>query len=420
MKTDNIIFFYPSKTVGGAEFLFARLAIYLKEIYKKNVLYIDYKDGFIRNNLEFKNLNFLDFTDTQKTNLDIEGTLITPISNIYRIKDYVNFINSNIHIIFWTLHTYNLIHVMPNGDILENFSAWENKFILKNFCKNNYNVYTYLLKQCSLLKGVFHMDNTTYAYNKCIFEDSLQENYLPIASKTKTTKTNGKIINKNEINIAILGRLCMEKTTSLINVIDNLNKLQTIKKKRVHIIGNGNCKNLIKKNKFKNIEIIFKGTLSGENLDEYLVNNVDILFAMGTSCLEGAALQLPVITLPYSYKKFHINKFHFLFESSLFTLGTNINEYKKVAHYSMKDIINIIYTDNKKAEFGEKCYKYFYNTHSLKIITDKLLTIINNNLLSADKYTIIKKESGDLKKNQNLIFKLIKKWSELWYKKISY
>lgn len=420
MKTDNIIFFYPSKMVGGAEFLFARIANCLSKLYNKTVFYIDYKDGFIRTNTKFRDFNFLDFEDGKKTDLDIEGTIITPISNIYRVNDYINFKNDNIHLIFWTLHTYNLIHVMPEAIILEKFSADFNKFILKNFCKNTYNVFKYLLEQCGILNSIFHMDNTTYAFNKRIFEDALYEKYLPIASETKDLYSNGKIINGNEINIAILGRLYMEKTMSLLNVINNLDKLQTDKIKKIHIIGNGDCKKLIKNNDFKRCEIIFKDTLTGTLLDEYLINNVDILFAMGTSCLEGAALKLPVVVIPYSYTKFSLDKFHFLFESYLYTLGTSVKEYKKIAHYSMEDIINLVYNNNRKIEIGEKCYEYFCNTHSIETITNKLLTIINNNSLSINEYNTIKKEAGCLKTNKNLMFKIIQKWCKIWQKMTLY
>ena len=412
MKTDNIIFFYPSKTIGGAEFLFARLANFLMQSLNKKVFYIDYQDGFIRNNEEFKNINFLDFDDEQKIDLNIEGTLITPISNIYRIKDFINFENLDIHLIFWTLHTYNLIHVMPDPKTLEQFSAKANRFILKNFCKNNYNVFKNLLKQCNQFNGIFHMDSTTYSYNKCIFEDALTAKYLPIACKTKTLYAKSGNVNNNEINIAVLGRLCQEKVMPLLNIAKYYDKFKTNKKKQLHIIGDGECRNLIKESNYKSINIIFKNTLLDNTLDEYLINNVDILFAMGTSLIEGAALKLPVVPIPYSYKKFDLDKFHFLFESPRNTLGTSLSEYKKIASYKLKDILELIYKQNKKSEIGTMCYEYFKQNHSLESIANELLIIIENNSLSVNKYNIIKDKIGILKENKNLIFKIIKKWSK--------
>ena len=350
--TENIIFFYPSKIVGGAELLFARLANYLQE-YGKTVYYIDYKDGYIRNNEQFQNINFINFEDDKKTEFDLEGTLITPISNIHRIDDYIDFKNGNLKLFFWTIHTFNLIHTMPEGYILQHFGALFNKIFMRRFCKNTFRFFSNILKECDKKNALWHMNKTTFSYNKTIFSE-LRENYLPILSEPKNIEATAEPIFDDEINIAILGRLCEEKTLPLLNVLRQLNKFKTSKKINAYIIGDGICKKKIKPEKFKKLNIIFKGTLQQKELGEFLAKNVDILFSMGTSLLEGAALKLPVVSIPYSYKNFNLNKFYFLYDSKHFNLGTTILEYKKNAKFKLSKIIELIYEKNKKAEIGQK------------------------------------------------------------------
>lgn len=403
---DNIIFFYPSRIVGGAEFLFARLANYLAQN-GKNVYYIDYKDGFIRKNEQYKNLKYIDFSDDEKTEIDIDGTLITPISNIYRINNYINFKNQNTKLLFWSLHPCNIIHVMPECKFLENFSANFNKTFLKRFAKNYYNVFYELLKQCDGYDCLYYMDNMNYVYNETIFP-SLRSNYLPITSASKNAYTDGKIINENEINVAILGRLCIEKTQPIVSLLKALNNLKLNKKINVHIIGDGEFKKLIKPKKYEHISIIFKGTITGKDLDNYLIENADILFSMGTSCLEGAALKLPVVILPVSYSEFEFEKFSFLHETKFYNVGSWLNEYKQNANTSLNDLIDLIYNSNQKEKIGLLNYEYFYKNHSIESVVNKLLTCITKNNLNYAEYNKIKNNIPKLKKNINIVFKILK------------
>ena len=407
--TKNIIFFYPSKIVGGAELLFARLAKYLKEKYNLNIFYIDYINGFVRNNPEFAYLNFIDYTDDKKTEIDINGYLITPISNIYRLTDYVNF-NDNIKLFFWCIHPFNIIHVMPENKVLLKCSSSMAKFLLTHAFKNTFKIFDTLLKYCTEKNSIYFMDYDNYITNKMLFEKSVEENYLPVISITKTVLAQPNIIKKDEINITVLGRLCKEKTTALINVLEQFNNLQTNKKKRLHIIGDGEYLNFVKSKtkKTKNVEVLFAGTLTGDKLNNYLINNTDILFSMGMSALDGAALKLPVVLLPYSYSKIKNNKFYFLFDSKKYSLGTNIDNYKKNGNLTLENIINLIINENKKAEIGNKCYEYYINNHSIEQVSKKLINALDCSKLTAKEYKEILKNTGKLIYKKSIIYKIIR------------
>jgi len=409
-ESNNIIFFYPSMQIGGAELLFARIAKYLCEEYNLNVFYIDYKNGFIRNNPIYKNLSFIDYENGLKTSIDFEGTIVTPISNIYRITDYIDFNNNQLKIFFWSIHPYNVVHVMPESELCINISSIVIPIILKIFANYNYNIFKNLLKQFSLLNSIVYMDKTNFDFNKSIFGNILFPAFLPIVSVNKNKMTKKEPVSQNEINIAILGRLCKEKTTSLINVLNNFNNLKTEKKQIVHIIGDGECKELIQIQKYKNLNIKFIGILQDDELDNYLMNNVDILFAMGTSLLEGAALKLPVVSIPYSYKNFKYSKFLYLHEINGYNVGLSLSEYCHCANKTFVNIIEDIYEKGMKKEIGEKCYEYFINNHSTISVCEKLLKYIKKNKLFINKYIKIKQDSQIIKKNKNFGYKIIRSY----------
>ena len=263
-------------------------------------------------------MTFCDFIEYNgsKTELNISGTLITPVSKIYSISNELLLKNETLKIFFWCLHSHNILHVMPESNLSEKFPPQIYKFILKSFAKHNYNVFYRLLMCCSEYNSIYYMDYLNYSFNKFFFENAIEEKYLPIATNNKNKLLNKNISNliNEDINVCFLGRLCKEKTTALLNLAYNLNKIKTNKKINLHVIGEGNERKRINVEDYKNVNFIFLGTLTDEKLDYYLINKIDILFAMGLSLLEGAKLKIPTVVVPFSYKSYKINKFHYLYE----------------------------------------------------------------------------------------------------------
>ena len=80
----KIAFFYPVKYIGGAQLLFARLAAFFL-LQKKEVVIIDYADGFILEYLKERNLNptFIKYEDGKKTNISENICLVLPLSSFF-------------------------------------------------------------------------------------------------------------------------------------------------------------------------------------------------------------------------------------------------------------------------------------------------------------------------------------------------
>lgn len=411
MNTIKIAFYYPSKVIGGAELLFARLAVFLTKQINIEVYYIDYIDGFIRNNNAYKHLNFINFEDEIKTSLNDIDVLITPLSNIYRIEEYINFKNDETKLFFWSLHTFNVIHVMPDGNKLQNIPIFLLKNILTLFCKKNYKIYQTLLKEANDSDAVYFLDNNTGNIHQNIFNFIPSENILPIAIPEQSDFAKNELISQNEINVCILGRLSAERIFPTQNILENLNKISTNKKIKAHIIGKGDCeKQLYPKEIYKNIEIIMVGTLTPDQLTNYLKKNIDILFSAGTSLLEGASLKIPSVIIPFSYTKFNTDLFYYLFESSGFSIGESATQHRKRATRSFGSIIQDIYIKKRKKEIGQKCYEYYLNHHSIANTAKNLLNAINKCSLNYKIYKKIKSKIGKPSKNKNILFKIIKRF----------
>jgi hypothetical protein len=403
---NSIIFYYPSKIVGGAEFLFVRLARFLAEDLNNTIYYVDYTEGFARKELAETKVIFLDYVDDIRTSIDFEGTLVTPLSNFYRITDYLDIKTDHLKMMFWCLHPYNIIHALPIFGKIERFSMKFIKILLKYFYRKNYTIFKTILTEFNNLDSINFMDCMNLNFNEYVFEIQFNKLYLPIFTTTKKIQATSALVGKNEINIAVLGRLCKDKVYPLLNILDNLSFQNFEKKVNFHIIGQGDDRYLIDETKYtEKINMIWVGTLINDELYEYLTTKADLLFAMGTSALDGASLALPTILLDLSTVEMHHNKFKWIFDSFDFCVGFKHPEYQETNKESFESIIHSIYRDNQKSNISLKCFEYFNSNHSLAFVAQNFKARIQATKLDYASYKKIKSQHKPIKHRSNVVLK---------------
>jgi hypothetical protein len=224
------------------------------------------------------------------------------------------------------------------------------------------------------------MDSINLTYQQKTFKANIQvQNYLPLGIDIPVNPLRLSLFNHNQINIGWLGRLTTDKVYALMNVINQANEylLKTNEKIVIHIIGEGDQRSYIEKMQISSgVEIEFTGTLINDELNNYLVNNLDVVFAMGTSCLEAAVLGIPTVLLDFSHYPQNTN-FRWLFESSDYCLGCEANETILSCNHSFANIIETIYKQNKKSSIGRQCLEYAIQNHSITNTATLLTQAIN-------------------------------------------
>ena len=332
----SITFFKPSKIVGGCEYLFIRLAAYLAEDCNIKVYYVDYKDGFARKQLSLNNVNFIDYSDEEKIQLNFETHLITNLGAIYQIYKNAD-LSDKVNLFFWNVFIYDCLLPLPFlGYFIEKFNPKLSD--VKKFLNLLYRKDVHKISECfNLLSknyAMVYMDLPNFQNtNFCLDLGQKDPNFLQILALNSDHTPVTNIISKDTINIGWLGRLATFKIYSLINILENANLYSEKfnKKIKVHIIGTGPKENIVRNFSISpNVELVFSGTIINNELDQYLLNNVDILFAMGTSALEGAKLHVPSVLVDFNYERIDLDyKFNWLFETEKYGLGQDIKRIKK-------------------------------------------------------------------------------------------
>lgn len=379
----NIYFFDAGYGVrGGANYVIALIKHLCKMYTDINIGVIDFLDGYIPEKLKDYKIKLINYTDSE---WDIEPNSV----------------------IFCPAERLCLLKPLKNSDYRDSIKiitiVWETKIAwgclyppshLRRFANLLYETNSIMFMDL----GCKIATESKYQLNR-----KFKPNYLPLYFRNDTNidLVNKNIINENEYNVAWLGRLSDSKCFSLLNLIKKYNNIKTDKRKRLHIIGDGLYRETLEKRieKIENldVEIIFKGILKDRELYGYLINNTDILFAMGTAMLNGASLHLPVAGVSETgNSKLDLDKFIWLFNEEGLQLGLPdtknlINKINPKAQ-TLQTILNEIYCEFKKEDIGELCYQYYSKTYTdIDSIVNTLFEYINNsNLTYKNLYRLFK------------------------------
>jgi hypothetical protein len=221
--------------------------------------------------------------------------------------------------------------------------------------------------------------------NRKYFSLKHEPYYVPIPIVQKAGRWDKKI-NQEVINCSYLGRLDSDKythCTELMKDVLNFNKKNTTKLV-LHIIGNGDKFDKIQSLAVKHPDVfILKGILTGLDLDNYFLDNIDLSFAVGTSALESAILGIPTVFMRGLNHQL-TNKYIWVFDATFHELSLQVFHYKEKADtvFSIDQLIGQLKNDNK--QLGAKCNLYVMRNHSMKFVVDQLKVIIDKTTLVVD------------------------------------
>jgi hypothetical protein len=384
-KPKKVVFYFPWEEVSGGPYYLTRLADKLADDADFEVYYTDYKNGLsdqllsnpLVKKIEVSKSDFCIHMD----NCPI--ILITPI--------------------YWACWL-PLMH--PDSKIL--FFNWHNSCIpvLQSVWSISNKELDAFLRIVASTDSVFFAD---YSHRMAQNTDKIvfKENYVPIIMQQKKISAKSELIKADEINVAVLGRLCLDKIYSIIDLLNHFNKIKTICNKNIYIIGSGDEKEKISLDQFPNLNVYFVGTITGQKLDDFLSSKVDILFAMGTSVLEGAAIRLPSVIIPHNVVPFSCDKYVYVQNTKKYCLGWYDTQLDELNLHSLplEQIIDDVYLNNKKKILGEEAYSYFAKKHIIEHAVGNLKQFIDRTSLTYEHFN----------KFTHKIYKKQKRWRVLGF-----
>ena len=389
----DICFYFPYYEDSGVPVLFYRIANKIAKDYSEiQISVIDYEGGAMWRNLaNLSNIQKIKFEDGVKVSPPDDSILvIQPVVPYYWPEELV--LKDNHRIFCWNLHPQNLTpSFLPFPYLRElqytHFWVYKTASFFFPTIKNRLQDF---VKTMIYNNGLVFMDKTNLDFTrKYLFLDIKKRHFLPVpAGPLNSTMIKRKSEDFNSlVRFGWIGRLCDFKSHILVYSIQKLNELKSHfegRKFEFHIIGNGPFETYIKENvkNCNSISIHFHGGIPHDQIDEFLVNKIDILMAMGTSALEGAKLGIPTFLLDLSLKK--INKdyvFRMLFNTQEYDLGhfVNANDFIE-KNSSLYDLLNEIF--ERYEDYAKKTLDYFLKNHEIDSIKDLFIKHVNNSTLN--------------------------------------
>lgn len=378
----KICFYFPYHEVSGVPILFFRMANELAVLNKLIQVYIiDYSDGAIARNLIINsNITILPFIDGMPISPPEDAILVMQSILPYSIRSELKIL-PNTKLILWNLHPNCLV---PSLIPFPYLRSLQNKNF-KLYCLLAKTLYPKLIRnlrefteQAVAKKALWFMDQSNLDKTlKYLFTNISDVEFVPVpALGSKLIKANA-FPGKEALNFTWVGRLCDFKSHILIYTIKKLSSIACEKKVKLHysIIGDGpfreEIRALVLNNEWFTLEML--GSLKPDALDNYLLENTDVLTGMGTSALEGAKFGIPTILLDISYYPVKGDyKFRWLHESKNFDLAHDITQNDlEEGNLILKQMIDDLL--NNYQALSAKALDYFLQNHEMKNVLEKFI-----------------------------------------------
>ena len=383
-----VVLYFPYPSVGGVSVLFLRVAKLLSESHQ--IILMDYVDGYMAKNLP-EGVEFLDCN--KKEQVPSDSIIIFQGVYPWRIKD-INLFPSTCRVLFWHLHPDNY------------FPYYKYKYIkhkiLKYICYSisflKHRIGKKLIKELLSKNALVFMDQPNRDSTSKYFKLNLEEkNYLKIF--TDDSENIREIINLNVeddyFHFGWIGRLEDFKSPILLHTLDRLKDVCNTKFEFT-IIGNG--KDSEEFNKYRDSCTCYKINIIDEirpdEISSY-ISNFDILFAMGTSALEGAKIAIPTILLDYSYQPINnIYRYQLIYEKHGFSLADPISKYNFEDVCTLQKKISFILENYDN--ISQNCRSYWDTNFSPSVFKSDFLNTIQKSNLSINDLTTAEYHKPDV------------------------
>jgi hypothetical protein len=370
----GVAFVYPTRMLGGAELLFIRVAKHLALDHSIRVGVVDYSDGFIARQLVGSPVEIIPFTE--QTRLEGFSHVVAPPTMLPLLDEQIS-VDGDARLLLWLLHPLNFLELFPGHSRTITLPiAWIKRLLyLYNL---EYLRFRRKVQRLSNLNAIVYMDEENWRVNRYLFDlPTSAKRYLPvpIPNAEKPTTDKVKELSGRSLDLVWLGRLANFKVTALNHIIQEADKHTRLHQRdlTIHVIGTGPSADKLYKPLYAKLKSV--GVLQGKELYDYLREKTSILFAMGTSSLEGGQMGLPTVLVDASYTPFPSNyRFRWLHQTRDFTLGRVLSLDPDTSTFdgsSFDEIVN----EYLKApdELGQKAKEYVQTHHSLNAVCEHLL-----------------------------------------------
>ena len=382
----QLFFFFPYRGIGGVSLLFLRIATAIRRLKPDlRITLIDYPDGYMAKNLKDPTIALMPLKPNTKIRIPSGSVVVVQSLPLWRLPPELQFA-PDAKLFMWHLHPLNIApgsyspHQQSSGIVGQLKSMLRTTLYAAQTRQ-----FARLLREADAQKSLAFMDSENLEIAQLANNTEIPEpRFIPVPTIAQQTAPLRELKSET-FRCGWVGRLEGFKLPILEYTMHRVAKFSSISPKPVTfaIIGSGDgaehlrlvAERLEKEN--HKIRFHFTGQVHHDELDQLMFRSLDILFAMGTSALEGAKLGIPTILLDFSYEPIACDYvFRLIHQTSGFTLGRLIrNDMIVPGNTSLETIFHQIMQHPE--DVSRDCREYFERNHAIDIVRDKFLKAIN-------------------------------------------
>lgn len=377
----KLYFCFPYHGVGGVSLLFLRLAEELARCGLANCTLVDYADGFMAKHRDPALTKLVEYADDSEVAIPADAIAVFQSMTPWSIFPALR-LAPETRVLFWNCHPFNLVPTLPGlRQPMQHslrFGRWMLATVLHSYRNRIRRLVELLLSRSSLV----FMDQANVANTEDYLGISVgKPAYLPIPAQAPAAllAKPGRDVRALGLRLAWVGRLVDFKYQILKYTLQQLNRLQPEIGLcfEIMVVGSGDFAERLRADvgALGNIEVRFIDYIAPDRLDAFLLEEADMLMAMGTSALEGAKLGVPTLLLDVAYGKIPDGYvFQWLHERKGFSLGDMIRAEDLVpGNRSLADRIGEMLEDYPA--LSRKAAQHFSQHHALTSVAPRLLSI---------------------------------------------
>ena len=375
----KIIFCFPYKGVGGVSLVFSWVSQAIARMNLAEVSIVDYRDGFMAKNQDKTLTTLIEYDDNSEVNLPGDAIVVFQSMTPWSIYPSLRF-QPTTRIFFWNCHPFNLVPTLPGVRAKMQANMWFGKLILNTVLRGYRNKMRRLVKQMSAKKALVFMDSTNLKATEKYLDLFLSEVPLVAIPARPATLIRSKDvvkISENGMRAAWIGRVVDFKFFILKHTLEQLDAIAPNFDFPISmtLVGTGDYVDQLTKivDQLQHIDVRLIDFIDPADMDRFLTEEIDVLFAMGTSALEGAKRKIPTILLDIFYQDVpHGYPFRWLYERKGLTIGDILEEHEYLDNdLSLSERLSDILVNYEVV--ADKCFEHFQEKHALDEVSKKLL-----------------------------------------------
>ncbi len=372
----TVTFFFPYHLVSGVPFLFARMAQALGAR-GYDCIVVDYPNGCLANLTQgAPGVRLMPFEAGESLRVPADSLLVMQGILPATLRPELN-IAPETRVAFWVLHAMNFVqtlipttwgrHLQTRYPSVQHLA---NHTVMRMHTKRLGS----FLEEVHCQHSLWFMDGSTLDTTRRYLDVALSDpTLLPVLVDVPADNPR-RLSEKQPLTAAWLGRLDDFKVSILNHTLRAIERHAAARGQEVvmRVVGEGPLEQQVVTPNPRHVIMERLGTLTGDSLTRALSSS-DVLFAMGTSALEGARRGVPTVLLDYSYGAVPAHyRFRWLFTADRDELGRLIDaDLVGPEGGTVSPIFDALALD--AAGLSQKSFEYCRDHHSIDCGVERFL-----------------------------------------------